>query len=90
MTTVISGKLLSSVQGRDEGRVYGSRGCFFHGKKRPDFSAPNEKSISGERFFVRLRLIFRSQPGDFRGSSTARNRFYRIVGGWAWHALFFL
>ena len=55
-----------------------------------DFSAPNEKSISGERFFVRLRLIFRCQPGDFRGSSTARNRFYRIVGGWAWHALFFL
>lgn len=31
-----------------------------------------------------------SQAGDFRGNSTARNRFYRIVGGWAWHALFFL
>ena len=35
-------------------------------------------------------IFLRQTPGDFRGSSTARNRFYRIVGGWAWHALFFL
>ena len=60
------------------------------GKSGLIFLRQTKKSISGERFFVWRRMIFQSLPGDFRGYSTARNRFYRILVGWAWHALFFL
>ena len=75
----------------DQGAVFstGKSGPIFL-RQTKNQSPENEKSISGERFFVRLRLIFRCLPGDFRGNSTARNSFYRILGGWAWHALFFL
>ena len=30
-----------------------------------NYSQANEKSISGERFFIRLRLIYRSAVNDF-------------------------
>ncbi len=57
MTTVISGKLLSSVQGRDEGRVW-IKGLFFPREKAARFFCAKRK--------INLRrTIFRSPEIDF-------------------------
>ena len=68
----------------DQGAVFST------GKSGPISLRQTKKSISGERFFVRLRLIFRCLPGDFRGTPLPETVSIVFLGGWAWHALFFL